>query len=154
MTDTTISLKLSIDLVPVTARENSVRKNVSGGVWEEIQVECFKTYDNKCGLCGAGGKLACHEVWDYDDTTHTQRLNGFIALCQDCDNIKHIGIAQIRADKGEVDFGLLIEHFCAVNKCSREIFDVNYFQTFAMFMQRNAFSWRPDYGNYSYLIKK
>jgi hypothetical protein len=36
----------------------------------------------------------CHEVWSYHERTGVQRLEGFIALCDFCHEVKHIGLAR------------------------------------------------------------
>lgn len=40
--------------------------------------------------------MECHEIWSYDDSTHTQTLVGLIALCPACHQVKHIGSATMR----------------------------------------------------------
>jgi hypothetical protein len=34
-------------------------------------------------------RLECHEVWDYDEATHLQRLSRFLSLCTRCHHVKH-----------------------------------------------------------------
>jgi len=52
-----------------------------------------------CGGCGPQYPVECHEIWNYDDTRLIQKLDGLIALCPDCHEVKHIGLAGARLSR-------------------------------------------------------
>jgi len=148
------NLKLSIELVPETVWCKNLRNNVSKSVWDTIRFNCYNKYQNKCRICGKDGRLDCHEIWAYDDEKHIQKLLGFVALCKDCHNIKHIGRSGILAEQGKLDFGHLIDHFCQVNNCSKSEFNQYYKQAFAQWHERSQYQWQLDFGEYADKIKK
>lgn len=49
-----------------------------------------------CGGRGEKWPVECHEMWQYDDKNHVQKLAGLIALCPDYHKVKHIGYASIK----------------------------------------------------------
>jgi hypothetical protein len=111
------ALKLNIELVPKTSWYSNLRNKVSKQNWNEVRKETYAAFDYKCGICGSSeGQLECHEIWEYDDTRHVQTLKGFIALCKMCHHVKHIGLAGIKAKRGELDFDAVIEHFIKINE--------------------------------------
>jgi hypothetical protein len=89
-----------------------------------LRRQVYKQYKYHCGVCNAGNTtMYCHEIWRYDDETWTQKLTGFIALCKMCHHCKHLGHANILAQKGELDYEQVVQHFMRVNQCSREDFE-------------------------------
>jgi len=81
-------MKLTIELVPSTAWYSNVRSNVSKEVWDIIRKKSYAKANYKCEVCGdvgtnqgVGHKVECHEIWHYDDDSHTQTLTGLISLC-------------------------------------------------------------------------
>jgi predicted restriction endonuclease len=40
--------------------------------WDKLRKEVYAEYGHRCGICGAQGRLNCHERWSYDDETHVQ----------------------------------------------------------------------------------
>ena len=92
-------MKLTIELVPKTSWYTNVRSNVSKEQWDKLRNKCYFDAHYKCEICGGKGSkwpVECHEIWDYDDTNHIQKLTGLIALCPDCHTTKHPGLAAIK----------------------------------------------------------
>ena len=146
-------MKLEIELVPSTIWFSNIRNAVSKDDWDKIREESYAKTNYKCGICGVTGKLNCHEIWEYDDKNKIQRLNGFIALCDNCHWIKHIGLAGIMSNKGKLNYEELIEHFCKVNECTRESFLKYEEEAFKKWEERSKHQWKQDFGIYSKSIK-
>ena len=108
-------MKLEIDLVPSTAWYSNLRTKIPRKEWDKIRKQSYSDSNHVCAICSVKSKLNCHEIWEYDDKKHIQTLKGFIALCDDCHMIKHIGFAGIQSSKGLLDFSKLVEHFKKVN---------------------------------------
>lgn len=97
------TLKLSIELVPSTVWDSSVYKLMSREVWDSIRNDFIKENGRKCQVCGeTSGTMNLHEIWNYDDKKHVQKLEGFILLCRMCHHVKHIGLAGILANQGKL----------------------------------------------------
>lgn len=148
------ALKLSIELVPKTSWYSNLRSEMSKQDWDKIRKETYVKFSHKCGVCGnSEGQLHCHEIWEYGDTTHTQTLKGFIALCVMCHHVKHIGLAGILSERGELDFDAVIEHFMSVNKCKRDTFNSHYEEAFKIWRKRSSHKWKINLGKYSGIVK-
>ena len=146
-------LKLMIELVPESSFYNNVRDVVSVKQWEVFKKESRQKSAEKCAICGATGRLNCHEIWDYDDTNNIQKLVGFTSLCTNCHNVKHIGFAKMQADEGRFDFNIVIDHFCKTNNCSKETYQEHHKEAFAEWRKRSKHDWKIDLGDYSELIQ-
>ena len=110
-------IKLGVELVPKTSWCSNVRSEVTKSEWDIIRKKCYSNANHKCEVCGGVGKkhpVECHEIWEYNDITHEQTLTGLIALCPNCHEVKHAGLAQIRGRLGAV-----INHMSRVNKLSK-----------------------------------
>ena len=147
-------LILTIELVPSTAWYNNLRKVLSTAEWDRIRKQVYADYNHRCGICKAEGRLNCHEIWEYDDKKHIQHLRGFIALCDMCHHVKHIGLAGILDTEGRINFEDVIKHFMKVNNCSRKFFDEHHKISKKQWRERSKFKWKTDLGNYEELIKK
>ena len=98
------SAKLTIELVPKTSWFTNVRSQVSQKDWNTIRSQVYKNAQYKCQICGGVGEnhpVECHEIWEYIDDQKIQRLKGFIALCPQCHEVKHIGMANVRG-RGDI----------------------------------------------------
>ena len=71
-----------------------------------------------------------------------------------CHHVKHIGLAGILADKGELDYDELIEHFCGVNNCTKRDFEEIRDKAFEVWENRSQYEWKQDFGKYGDFIKK
>ena len=86
--------KLTIELVPKTCWYSNVRSNVPKATWDIIRKQGYADAGHVCEVCGGIGPrwpVECHEIWEYNDDEHIQRLAGMIALCPPCHQVKHIG---------------------------------------------------------------
>jgi hypothetical protein len=83
--------------------------------------------------------VECHEVWDYDDTRHVQRLVRLIALCPSCHECKHIGFANVRG-RGDI----AAAHLASVNQWSAAMADDYVGECFELWEHRSQFKWSLD----------
>jgi hypothetical protein len=95
-----------------------------------------------------------HEIWNYDDLKHIQKLDGFILLCQMCHHVKHIGLARILANEGKLDYSEVMKHFCSVNGCSEKEFHEHVKNAFMIWEKRSQSQWKQDFGDYEEYIKR
>jgi hypothetical protein len=146
-------LKLTIELVPRTSWYKNLRKYVSKKDWDKIRNRTYAEYGYRCGICGAEGRLNCHEIWEYDDKNHIQKLKGFIALCNMCHHVKHMGLAGDLASKGKLDFEEVVKHFMKVNNCDYKIFAEHIIRAQDEWEERSQHEWRVDFGEYEDMIK-
>jgi hypothetical protein len=142
-------LKLCIELVPVPLWHLNPRRAMGRTAWDKLRKEVYAQYGYKCGICEAQGRLNCHEIWQYDDEAHIQTLIGFIALCEWCHHIKHIGLAGGLAQEGKLDYERLIQHFLDVNQCTREEFELHKKQAFDQWSERSDHAWEVNWGAYA-----
>lgn len=94
-----IAKKLTIELVPSTCWFSNVRNHVNSGTWDRLRHDIYKEVGDKCAVCGGRGPkwaVECHELWEYDDESHIQKLVGLTGLCHSCHEVKHMGFANIR----------------------------------------------------------
>jgi hypothetical protein len=149
-------LKLTIELVPKTCWYSNLRTQIRGSDWNRISKETRAA--GVCAICGAAGvRLSCHERWEYDDDGGgIQRLVGFVALCDACHGVKHIGRVGRLATEDPQYVRLLqdaIEHFTRVNGVDVETFNAHKTESFALWRQRSAREWKTDLGAYAAMVR-
>lgn len=149
-----MGMRLTIELVPRTSWYSNMRSVMPKSAWDRIRKSVYAEYNHKCGVCGAEGRLECHEIWEYDDKNHLQALRGFIALCALCHRVKHIGLAGIHALEGKLDYEQVVEHFMRVNECNRETFEQHKKQAFEQWRLRSQYQWQVNLGDYESLVSK
>lgn len=147
-------LKLKIELVPSTSWYDNLRKQISKNNWDKIRKQVYSNYNHKCGICGINGRLNYHEIWEYDDKKHIQKLIGFIALCDLCHHVKHIGLAGILASEGKLDYEKVVAHFMNVNNCDRKLFEQHHKEAFAQWRERSTHERQVDLGDYTDVIER
>ena len=141
-------LKLTIELVPASAWSNNLRSLLKPQMWNDLRKSVYKRYHYKCAMCGSGGRLHAHEVWEYDDKKHIQKLAEIIAPCSKCHAVKHIGLAGIQASEGKLNYDNLVKHFMKVNNCDRETFEKHRNDAFKKFEQQSKHEWSLDLSGY------
>jgi hypothetical protein len=138
--------KLSVELIPTTCHYSNVRTTVTKKEWDMIRFMSYEKANNKCEICGESGKnqgykhnVECHEIWDYNDETHTQKLVGLISLCPICHLVKHIGRA-LAMRKKEVAYNQLAK----VNKWTTKEVEQHIVASFELHKQRSKHEWTLD----------
>jgi hypothetical protein len=126
------NLRLAIDLIPRTAWYKNFRLQMRRSQWDKLRKKVYADQGNACCICGATGRLNCHEVWSYDEQRHVQKLMGFHAVCGMCHHVTHFGLAQILAGQGQLDLEAVIEHFLKVNGVSRKDFEAHKTEAFRL----------------------
>jgi hypothetical protein len=145
-------LKLTIELVPNPLWGRDLAKIMPRKEWDKLRKQVYAQYYHHCGICGADGRMICHEIWHYDDVNHIQRLTGFIALCDMCNNCKHIGRSGVLARQGKLEMKAVVDHFCNINGISWEEYKVANTAAFNQWRERNKHEWTQDFGEYSSLV--
>jgi hypothetical protein len=144
-----------VELVPSTVWESSLYRLMPREIWNRIRDDFIKENGRKCQICGeTTGTMNLHEIWNYDDTKHIQKLEGFILLCKMCHHVKHIGLAGVLAEEGKLDYNEVIRHFCKVNNCSEKEFEKHREEAFEIWEKRSKFEWKQDFGEYNESISR
>lgn len=135
-------MKLTIDLIPATSFFNNVRAVLTQGQWDIVRKQVYDAAWHVCQICGGKGPkhpVEAHEIWEYDDKKHIQKLVGMIALCPACHQVKHIGLAQLNGN-----FDKALGHLMKVNKLSKKK-AVDYIEgQFKIWNTRSQYNWTLD----------
>jgi 5-methylcytosine-specific restriction endonuclease McrA len=141
-----INYKLTSELVPKTSWYDNVRSKVSADEWNVIRKISYEKANHKCEICGDTGKnqgfkhnVECHEIWEYNDENHTQKLTGLISLCPYCHKVKHPGLAKI---KGESD--IVIKQLMKVNDITKKEAEDYLKNVFNVWQIRSKSNWTVD----------
>jgi len=132
---------LDIELVPRSTWYQNVRSAVSKQAWKDLRALYLK---GQCQYCGYKGVLHLHEIWGYDEVNYVQTLKGFVTLCNMCHHIKHLGLAGLLGQRGDIDYGRVIKHFCRINECTVEDFLADRAEAFEQWEERSKHEWTFD----------
>jgi len=134
--------RLTIELVPSTSWFSNVRSEVDPETWDLLRRLTYKKAKYLCEVCGGRGPtwpVACHEIWQYDDKNHIQKLVGLIALCPSCHEVKHIGLAGIQRHGSRAR-----KHLAKVNEWTRRQTRDYIDWAFEVWEQRSRHVWKLD----------
>ncbi|MBC7091605.1 MAG: ribonuclease H-like domain-containing protein [Nitrososphaeria archaeon] len=140
------ALKLKPELVPsplwgkslANLAERSVKWYI---IWKNTRARELKRSGGRCEYCGTTIGLTVHEVWDYDDEKHVQKLIGFKVSCRACSLVNHFGFASVKelAD-------VALEHFMQVNSLNREEALKIISKAFDVWQKRSSYNkWSQDF---------
>jgi hypothetical protein len=137
-------MRLKVELVPKSSFYSNMRKVLSKDAWDLLRKSVYRKANYRCEVCGAKGRMNCHEIWKYDDGRGVQILRGYECLCDWCHHVRHIGFASILASKGKLDYEKVVKHFCKVNNCSTEAFRTHVNAAYVLWKKRSKIKWRVD----------
>lgn len=146
---------LTIELVPQSSFLNNVRAILTSAQWDQVRKQVYSEAWYVCEICGDVGPkhpVECHEIWNYDDLNHIQKLEKMVALCPNCHSVKHIGLAEVKGNFNEA-----LSHFMKVNKVSKKKSLIYIENQFKIWEQRSEHSWKLDVSilkNYGININK
>ena len=134
--------RLTVELVPSTCWYTNVRSNVSKAVWDGLRRRVASEAGHRCEICGGRGRrwpVECHERWHYDDAARVQRLERLVALCPDCHEVKHAGLASKR---GRLE--AVIRQLVKVNGWTADDAALYLEAVFETWAQRSRHQWTLD----------
>jgi hypothetical protein len=97
--------------------------------------------DCRAACCGGKGPqwpVECHERWSFG-ADGVQRLVDVVALCPDCHEATHMGLAQVKGRLAEA-----LTKFANVNQISVEAAHYAFDQAADVWRARSAKTWRFD----------
>ena len=130
---------LTVELVPKGQWGTNLRSELPRKDWDRLRKDCYAKAGYICEICGGKGRkhpVECHEIWHYDDETKVQRLDGLIALCPSCHQVKHIG-RTMAIGKGEQ----AVKHLMKVNGWSRQDVELYLEEVFETWSRRSHKKW-------------
>jgi len=133
---------LTVELVPQSAWGKNLRSELSKKDWDRLRKQTYEAAAHHCEICmGQGRKhpVECHEVWDYDHRTYTQKLIRLIALCPACHQAKHFGLAQIQGKEKQA-----ITHMMKVNGWTERQVREHIRDAARLWNQRSEHEWTLD----------
>lgn len=134
--------RLTFELVPQTTWNSNLRSILKRSEWDMLRRKTYEQAGYVCEICGGKGNrwpVECHERWEFDGRTHTQKLIGLIALCPACHMAKHIGLAEI---KGFLDATL--KHYAAVNGLTMSQAAKDLTSATNLWNKRSQVDWKVD----------
>lgn len=89
-------MKLTFELIPRTAIGQNLRKKPE---WEIIRKKVYDIYNRDCQICRKQDCLLdAHEVWEWDEENHIQKLVNIIGICRLCHEAIHFDIAEKKVE--------------------------------------------------------
>jgi len=137
---------LTVELIPTTCFFSNVRTNVKPKDWDKIRFISYAAAGNKCEICKSTGKkqgfkhnIECHEIWEYDDVNHIQKLIGLISLCPRCHLVKHIGRAIAIGKEREC-----IRQLALINGWGKDLIENHISEAYVTHRERSEHEWTLD----------
>jgi 5-methylcytosine-specific restriction endonuclease McrA len=137
-----MQVKLAVELVPSTCWYKNLRSELSRSKWDILRNECYRNAGYKCEICGGTGSkhpVECHEIWEYDEGTKTQRLLGVQALCPKCHRAKHMGFWEMKGYAEDIK-----RHMMKINKWDAETYKIYRLSVWAQYNNRSEVRWELD----------
>jgi len=134
--------ELLVELVPQSSWGSNLRSELPRKDWDRLRRAQYAKAGNLCEVCGGKGRrhpVECHEIWSYDDKNHVQTLDGLIALCPGCHEVKHLGLAGARGRTPEA-----LRHLAKVNGWTHEQALHHAAEAFVLWDQRSRHPWTLD----------
>ena len=144
-------LVLTLETIPQLNFGISLANLLPKPVWDTVRREVYAKAHYTCEICGAMDvQLHCHEVWSYTSKKpYIQKLQILQCLCKMCHAIKHWWNTVNRVHEGKeptIYLTELTEHFCIVNHCDRDQFNLHKVVAGAISAERNKRNYRIDWG--------
>ena len=140
---------LPIELIPKSMHQYNVRARITEEQWKAVcKVVHKKNVGNKwhCQVChqkgttqGFNHPVECHEVWEFDDKTRTQKLVNLKTLCPLCHKFTHLGLATKQGFANTVK-----EHGLRIRRMSISSIEKELKQQYSIANERGQYNWKLD----------
>jgi len=136
--------KLFIDLIPSSCWFTNVRYCIHSTDWDRLRKYVYERVNYICECCNIDTRksnviLEAHERWDYNEQTQTQKLVRIVALCHDCHQSTHMGLAGIRGKGKEAE-----KHIKNVRGFTEEEYKQHSLEATEIWIKRNMINWNLD----------
>jgi len=138
--------RLGVELIPRTCWYSNIRSLLPKKEWDRLRKLSYLHANYKCEICGGSGleqgykhPLECHEIWNYNDKTKIQKLDGLVSLCPRCHLVKHIGRANAMGYQH-----IVFEHMETVNGWDHKKVVNHIAREFEIFGERSKHEWKID----------
>ncbi len=131
--------KLNFQLVPDGCWYANLRSTLPREAWDKLRRAAYARAGGKCAICGRPGRLEAHEVWEYDDEKHIQRLKDVVAVCPACHAVIHIGRTALLGREPEAQ-----AHFMKVNGCTQSEYHAALGEANRVHAERSRHEWVTD----------
>lgn len=150
--------KLTVSPVPAPIMERNLRKVLPQRQWQTIRSRALRESGLRCQSCGKRvaepRELQAHESWTYSTskTPATARLTEIVVCCANCHWCEHFLLLLKLTYTGQLSEEIMdevIEHFCSVNKATREEFEKHLARREREWQRRSEFEWTVNYGPFA-----
>jgi hypothetical protein len=147
-------MKLHIEMIPQTCWGVNLRTMLKESDWDKIRKDVYAKEKMCCHICNIQCEtLEAHEIWEFSEKKHIQRLVEVIGICKACHSTIHYGLAQRLGHEKEAK-----EHFIAVNNCEEIDFKKEIIKAEGKYNVRSSIKdWKLDLTfieNQGYAVKK
>lgn len=128
--------------MPASCWFSNVRSEVTKKQWDIIRNKVYSEAYHLCQICGGKGNkhpVECHEIWNFDDSTLIQKLEGMIALCPMCHATKHYGLSRIQGREA-----VIFKHFIKINNIDKVEASDYINSVFKIWEKRSQKNWTLD----------
>lgn len=134
-------MKLHIELIPKTCWGSNLRTKLKKSDWDKIRKNIYSNEKMCCHICGEQCKsLDAHEVWEFDEKNHIQKLLEIIGVCKPCHNSIHYGRAQQIAYEKQAQ-----EQFLKFNDCEMIDLQEEFLRVQSDYIRRSKIdNWKLD----------
>lgn len=130
---------LFVDLVPESCWFNNARTCIDSSDWDRLRNFIYARAGYMCECCQSKQNLEAHERWHFNEELRIQKLMRIIALCKQCHEVTHIGLAKVRGR-----FDIALHHLMKVTKMTLEQANCHIDKAFAVWELRNQHEWSLD----------
>lgn len=131
--------RLDFQLVPDGCWYANLRSALPPKAWDAVRKTAYARAGGRCSICGRPGRLEAHEVWEYDDVKHIQKLAGVTAVCRACHETIHIGRTALMGREKEAQ-----EHFMKVNGATQSEYHAALGEANRIHAERSRHEWTTD----------
>lgn len=136
--------ELFVDLIPSSCWFTNVRYCIRPSDWYRVRNFVYERVNYICECCGINTKLHniqldAHERWFYDNKIHTQKLVRIVALCYNCHQTTHMGLAAIKGKKYEA-----MKHLQTIRNFTEDECNKHIDEAFKVWSDRCKFEWTLD----------
>jgi hypothetical protein len=135
---------LFVDLIPTTCWFTNVRSCVHPRDWDRLRRYVYERVNYICECCNIDTQktnviLEAHERWDYNEETQTQKLVRIVALCHDCHQSTHMGLAGIKGKGIEAR-----EHIKKIRGFTEQDYKKHMSEATEIWKKRSMINWNLD----------